>query len=44
MYDQAFVAGDNGRGSALAVFIFILVTPIVFYQIRQIRRRRQEAM
>ena len=44
MYDQAFVAGDNGRGSALAVFIFVLVTPIVFYQIRQIRRRRQEAM
>jgi alpha-glucoside transport system permease protein len=44
MYDQAFVAGDNGRGSALAVFIFVLVTPIVFYQIRQMRRRRQEAM
>jgi alpha-glucoside transport system permease protein len=44
MYDQAFVAGDNGTGSALAVFIFVLVTPIVFYQIRQIRRRRQEAM
>jgi alpha-glucoside transport system permease protein len=44
MYNQAFTAGDNGRGSALAVFIFILVTPIVFYQIRQIRRRRQEAM
>jgi len=44
MYDQAFVAGDNGTGSALAVFIFVLVTPIVFYQIRQMRRRRQEAM
>ncbi|WP_117214994.1 carbohydrate ABC transporter permease [Allorhizocola rhizosphaerae] len=44
MYSQAFVAGDNGRSSALAVFLFILVMPIVFYQIRQIRRRRQEAM
>ncbi len=44
MYSQAFVAGDNGKGSALAVFLFILVLPIVIYQIRQIRRRRQEAM
>ncbi|HEX6683353.1 MAG TPA: sugar ABC transporter permease [Candidatus Limnocylindrales bacterium] len=44
MYNQAFVALDNGTGSALAVFIFVLVTPIVFYQVRQIRRRRQEAM
>lgn len=44
MYTQAFVARDNGTGSALAVFLFILVTPIVFYQIRQIRRRRREAV
>jgi alpha-glucoside transport system permease protein len=44
MYNQAFVSLDHGTGSALAVFIFVLVTPIVFYQIRQIRRRRQEAM
>jgi alpha-glucoside transport system permease protein len=44
MYNQAFVSLDNGMGSALAVFIFVLVTPIVFYQIRQIQRRRQEAM
>lgn len=44
MYSQAFVALDSGTGSALAVFLFILVTPIVFYQIRQIRRRRREAL
>lgn len=44
MYNQAFVSLDTGTGSALAVFIFVLVTPIVVYQIRQIRRRREEAL
>ncbi|HEX5595107.1 MAG TPA: sugar ABC transporter permease [Micromonosporaceae bacterium] len=41
MYQQAFVAGDNGRGSALAVFLFLLVIPIVIYQIRNLRRQRE---
>jgi alpha-glucoside transport system permease protein len=44
MYVQAFDSYDDGRGSALAVFLFLLVTPIVFYQVRQFRKRRQEAM
>ncbi len=44
MYVQAFDSYDDGKGSALAVFLFLLVTPIVFYQIRQIRRRRREAL
>lgn len=44
MYSQAFVSYDDGKGSALAVFLFLLVTPIVFYQVREIRRRRKEAM
>jgi alpha-glucoside transport system permease protein len=44
MYVQAFDSYDDGKGSALAVFLFLLVTPIVFYQVRQHRKRRGEAM
>ena len=32
MYNQAFRYGENGQGSALAVFLFILVIPIVIFQ------------
>jgi alpha-glucoside transport system permease protein len=42
MYNQAFRYIEAGHGSALAVFLFILVVPIVIYQIR-ILRKRQEA-
>lgn len=41
MYSQAFRFGQTGRGSALAVFLFLLVTPIVVYQIRTMRLRRE---
>jgi alpha-glucoside transport system permease protein len=41
MYNQAFRAGDDGKGSALAVFLFILVVPIVYYQIRALRQRTE---
>ncbi|RLK13398.1 carbohydrate ABC transporter membrane protein 1 (CUT1 family) [Micromonospora sp. M71_S20] len=41
MYNQAFRYGQNGQGSALAVFLFILVIPIVIYQIRNIRQQRE---
>ncbi|WP_344750020.1 sugar ABC transporter permease, partial [Streptosporangium vulgare] len=37
MYNQAFRYGETGKGAALAVFLFVLVTPIVIYQIRQRR-------
>ena len=37
MYNQAFRYGETGKGSALAVFLFVLVLPIVIYQIRQRR-------
>ncbi|GGL18267.1 hypothetical protein GCM10014719_20520 [Planomonospora parontospora subsp. antibiotica] len=37
MYNQAFRYGETGKGAALAVFLFVLVTPIVVYQIRQRR-------
>ncbi|NES16782.1 MULTISPECIES: carbohydrate ABC transporter permease [Micromonospora] len=41
MYNQAFRYGEPGQGSALAVFLFILVTPIVIYQIRNLRKQRE---
>lgn len=41
MYNQAFRYGETGRGSALAVFLFLLVIPIVIYQIRNLRKQRE---
>lgn len=38
MYDQAFRYGRTGRGAALAVLLFVLVTPVVAYQVRAQRR------
>jgi len=36
-YDQSFSRDDQGLGSALAVLLFVLVVPIVAYNIRQLR-------
>ncbi|MEV4756169.1 sugar ABC transporter permease [Micromonospora sp. NPDC049559] len=41
MYNQAFRYGEAGRGSALAVFLFVLVIPVVIYQIRNLRKQRE---
>ncbi len=41
MYSQAFRYNQTGRGSALAVFLFVLVLPIVIYQVRSMRRQRE---
>ncbi|MBM0275701.1 carbohydrate ABC transporter permease [Micromonospora tarensis] len=41
MYNQAFRYGQNGQGSALAVLLFILVIPVVIYQIRNLRQQRE---
>ncbi|MBM0228306.1 MULTISPECIES: carbohydrate ABC transporter permease [Micromonospora] len=41
MYNHAFRYGENGQGSALAVFLFVLVIPIVIYQIRNLRQQRE---
>ncbi|EEP71356.1 binding-protein-dependent transport system inner membrane component [Micromonospora sp. ATCC 39149] len=41
MYNQAFRYGENGQGSALAVFLFVLVIPLVIYQIRNLRQQRE---
>ena len=37
-YRQNFVAGNQGLATAIAVVIFLLVTPIVIYNIRQMRK------
>lgn len=41
MYNQAFRYGQAGQGAALAVFLFVLVIPIVIYQIRNLRKQRE---
>jgi alpha-glucoside transport system permease protein len=40
MYAQAFVQFDYGRGSALAVVLFVAVIPLVMYNVRQLRKER----
>ncbi len=40
MYSQSFVQFNVGRGSALAVILFIAVLPLVGYNIVQLRRER----
>jgi alpha-glucoside transport system permease protein len=37
-YVQSFRSFDNGLGAALAVLLFILVIPIVVYNVRQMRK------
>jgi alpha-glucoside transport system permease protein len=41
MFNWSFVFGDTGKGTALAVFLFLLVTPIVVFQIRNLREQRE---
>ena len=40
MYSQSFVQFNTGRGSALAVILFLAVLPLVGYNIVQLRRER----
>jgi alpha-glucoside transport system permease protein len=40
MYSQSFVQFNVGRGSALAVILFLAVLPLVGYNIIQLRRER----
>jgi len=43
MYNQAFRYDEDGKGAALAFFLFILVMPVVVYQVRTLRRQRLES-
>lgn len=38
-YKQAFTFFDVGRGSALAVILLVAVTPVIWYNLRQLRSR-----
>jgi len=40
MYTQTFTQFDNGRGSALAVILFVGVTPVLVYNVLQLRKER----
>ena len=42
MYTQTFVRGEFGQGSALAVVLFIMVLPIVIYNVRSLAQSRAE--
>ncbi len=41
MYTQAFRAGEQGRGAALAIVLFLMVLPIVIYNVRILRKQRE---
>ncbi len=41
MYNEAFTFYNSGHGSAMAVAIFVLVIPIVVYNIRQMLRNKE---
>ncbi|MEU3572466.1 sugar ABC transporter permease [Kitasatospora sp. NPDC036755] len=41
MYSQSFVQFNSGRGSALAVLLFLAVLPLVAYNIVQLRKERE---
>ena len=41
MYTQAFRAGEAGRGAALALILFVLVLPIVIYNIRVLKQQKE---
>jgi alpha-glucoside transport system permease protein len=43
MWDQAFRLGNDGRGATMAVLLFILVIPVVIYQVRNMSRQELEA-
>jgi len=41
MYNQAFRSQQPGRGSALALILFLMVLPIVIYNVRIMRQQRE---
>jgi alpha-glucoside transport system permease protein len=42
MYSQIFVQFNQGKGAALAIILFLLVTPILAFNMRNLRLERSE--
>ena len=40
MYSETFVRSNAGRGAAMAIVLFVLVMPVLFYNIFNLRRER----
>jgi len=40
MYSEVFVRFEQGKGSAMAIVLFIMVTPILIYNVYNLRRER----
>jgi alpha-glucoside transport system permease protein len=40
MYSETFIRYDAGRGAAMAIVLFVLVMPVLFYNIYNLRRER----
>lgn len=40
MYSETFIRYDAGRGAAMAIVLFVLVMPVLFYNIFNLRRER----
>ena len=40
MYSETFIRYDAGRGAAMAIILFVLVLPVLFYNIFHLRRER----
>ena len=41
MYADMFVTAQVSRGSALAVILFVAVIPLIWYNVRTLRRERE---
>ncbi len=41
MYTQAFRLGEPGQGAALALVLFVMVLPIVIYNVRVMRKQKE---
>jgi len=42
MYSQIFVQFNQGKGAALAIVLFLLVVPVLIFNMRNLRLERSE--
>ena len=41
MYQELFTFRNSGRGSALAIILFIAIIPFIIYNVRSVRQARR---